>query len=241
MTNQKIIITGGTSGIGYELVKKLHKHNQIIVISRNIEKLEDLKKDFFNICIYKADLSILDETKNVIKRIFEKFDFIDILINNAAIQNKAHFIDKEFDELSIEKEININFTSICLLCHGFLPLLNKSKNPKILNVNSGLALCAKTSSSVYCGTKAALNIFSDSLRHQLENTNIKILEVFLELVDTNMSQDRGVKMISADRAAFMIINGLEKNIYENDIGKVKLLRLILRFFPSLAKKIMKRS
>lgn len=241
MTNQKIIITGGTSGIGYELVKKLSLNNHIIVISRNKEKLELLKNEFNEISIYKADLSVIEETKKVIELIKNDFDFIDVLINNAAIQNQKYFTSKDFDETEIVEEINTNFTSICLLIYNFLPHLKKSKNPKILNINSGLALCAKTSSSVYCGTKAALNIFSDSLRYQLENTNIKVLEVFLELVDTNMSKGRGQNKIDANQASIKIISGLEKDIYENDIGKVKLLRLLLKFFPYLAKNIMKRN
>lgn len=110
----------------------------------------------------------------------------------------------------------------------------------IINVNSGLGLVPKTNSAIYCATKGAINIFSQALRSQLEKTNIRVVQIFLPLVNTNMTKGRGVNKLSAKEAALEIIKGLSNSQNDIDIGKVKILRFINRLMPTLAQKIMKR-
>jgi len=240
MQNKIVLITGGTSGIGYEIVKQLYKDNTIIVVAKDSKKLDNLNQELQNIVTFQADLSHLDEVDLVCNKILEEFSFIDILINNAAIQNTPIFLSRNFEYKNIQKEITINFTAVCSFTYKFLPLLLNSKEGIILNVNSGLALAPKTTSAIYCATKGAINIFTQFLRYQLEDTNISVLQVFLELVDTNMTKGRGKNKLSPKSAAKEIIYGIEKRILDHDIGKVQLLRFLLRVMPSFAKKIMKK-
>ncbi len=240
LSNKRIVITGGTSGIGYEMVKSLHLDNEVIVIARNTEKLKSLSLKFMGVHTYQADLSHLNDVKAVVGTILTKFDSIDVLINNAAVQYTPTLLGRTFDVEPIVHEVTVNFTSICCLITMMLPMLNHQKKAVILNINSGLALAPKTSSAIYCATKGALNIFSQSLRYQLEHTNISVQQAFLELVDTKMTTGRGGNKISAVQAAQTIIYGLKNDINEHDIGKVKLLRLLLRIAPSIALKIMKK-
>lgn len=238
--NKRIIITGGTSGIGYELTKQLHVNNELIVISRSTEKLENVSKEFSGITTYQADLSNLEEVDNVAQKLTTDFESIDMLINNAAVQYTPTFLDDGFDVESISHEINLNFTSICRLTYRLLPNLLHENKAIILNINSGLALAPKTSSAIYCASKSALNTFSQSLSYQLDNSNIKVHQTFLELVDTRMTTGRGKNKMSAELAATNIIHGIAHDIQEHNIGKVKLLRLLLRLTPSIAQKIMKK-
>ena len=240
MKGKTIVLTGGTSGIGYELTKLLYEYNELIVISKDSNKLDDLAKKYSSIFTYEVDLSDIEAVSVLTDIIVENHKSIDILINNAAVQYSPTFLDDDFDYNGITKEINTNFTSICTLTYKLLSSLNHGGEAVILNVNSGLGLVPKTTSAVYCATKGALNIFTQSLRHQLENTNISVQQIFLELVDTNMTKGRGENKISPKYVAEKIIYGMENKILEHDIGKVKLLRLLLRIAPSLAKKIMKK-
>jgi len=240
LEKRRIVITGGTSGIGLEMAKYLHQNNDVIVISKSASKLDELAQDLAGIVTYQADLSRLDNIKTVANAIVKRFKSIDLLINNAAVQNTPTFLDDDFRYENISQEITLNFTSICSLTYLLLPALLHSDKSVILNVNSGLALAPKTSSAVYCATKGALNVFSQSLRYQLEKTNINVQQVFLELVDTQMTKGRGEHKMSAKTAAIRIIRGIERDIPDNDIGKVKLLRVLLRIAPSIAKKIMKK-
>ena len=240
LNKKRIVITGGTSGIGYEMVKYLHPNNEIIVIARNTDKLNELAQEFAGISIYQADLSKLEDIEKTAPTILERFKSIDVLINNAAIQHTPTFIDDAFKYETISHEITLNFTSICSLTYLLLPALTHEEQAVILNINSGLALAPKTSSAIYCATKGALNIFSQSLRYQLENTNIGVQQAFLELVETTMTTGRGKNKMSAEKASKIILYGLEKDIEDHDIGKVKLLRFLLRLAPSVAKRILKK-
>jgi short-subunit dehydrogenase involved in D-alanine esterification of teichoic acids len=239
LTGKNIVITGGTSGIGLELVRLLHSKNTVLVLASNSHRLDSLRTNYPTIQTCCVDLS---ETKSLEKAVSEhrnKLRHIDLLINNAAIQNAPKFIDDDFLYSSIEAEIALNFTAPCALISLFLPELLNSENAAIMNINSGLGLAPKTSSAVYCGTKAAMNVFSQSLRYQLFETNIKVMQAFLPLVDTPMTEGRGTNKLSPKAAAAAIIKGIKKNKEDNYIGKARILRLLMRIYPPLAQAIMR--
>jgi len=240
LNNKKIIITGATSGIGYQLVKLLHTNNDVIAIARNSEKLHKLETAFKDVTTYQADLSDIDGLKPLMNKISQRFNSIDILVNNVAVQHQAKYLDDDFSYETIAEEINLNLTSICCLSYLSLPLLLQGDKPIIMNVNSGLAIAPKTSSAIYCATKAGLDTFSQSLRYQLAHTNIEVYQAFLDLVDTPMTAGRGHNKMSPEQAATKIIYGLTHHIIDHDIGKVKWLRRLLRLAPSFAKKMMSK-
>lgn len=235
LKHKRILITGGTSGIGYQLTRQLCVDNTVIVIARDEARLAAQA----SVITYRADLAEPSDVEAVAERIVTRFGRIDLLINNAAIQNTPSFLDETFQYSSIAREIAVNFTSVCNLTYLLLPVLLQDKPAVIMNINSGLALAPKTSSAVYCATKAALDVFSQSLRYQLEQSNIWVQQVFFELVDTAMTEGRGSKKMSAKQAACEVITVLQKEVQDHDVGKVKLLCCLLRFAPCVAKKIMK--
>ncbi|AOT10239.1 SDR family oxidoreductase [Pseudoalteromonas luteoviolacea] len=240
LVNKVIVITGGTSGIGRQIVDQLHAQNTIIVIARNSKRLEQLKKRYKNVICFSADLSDPECYKPLSEQIKAQYPRIDVLINNAAVQNEPLFTDPNFEYEQIAREINVNFTAVCSLSFLLLPALNASDSQSvILNINSGLSFVAKKSACVYCASKAALNLFSQSLSYQLEHTNIKVLQAFIPLVDTPMTQGRGDNKISAECAAKSILKGLKRQDPQHDIGKIKILRILNALTPSLAKRILK--
>lgn len=241
LENQTIVITGATSGIGLNMAQQLATNNRLVLLARSSSKAKALVQQFENIEVYQANLDDLASLQTAASLITAKHKTIDILINNAAVQYTPSFLDKSFTWASIEKEITTNLTSACALTYLLLPLLNQGHRAAILNINSGLALTPKKSSAIYCATKAALDSFSTSLQYQLEATQIQVLQAFLPLVDTEMTHGRGSGKLSADDAAQQILIGLRKNQIQNDIGKVKLLRFLVRFFPAIASNLMKES
>jgi len=239
VTGKHIVITGGASGLGLELVKQLYEQNEISVVARPSAGLDRLREKFDRINIYEADLSDLASVELAADKIIRDHEKIDILINNAAVQYTPRFLDDDFCYEHIAREITINFTSICSLVYLTLPALLGKEPSVILNINSGLGLVPKTGSAIYCATKGALNIFSQSLRNQLETTNVEVMQAFLPLVDTPMTEGRGSGKLTAGQAAAKIIGGITKNQLDMDIGKVRLLRPISRILPALARRIMK--
>lgn len=241
VVDKHIVITGGASGIGLELVKQLNNDNEISVIARPSSGLEKLRHEYERINIFEADLADLTSVENAADSMVKTDKNIDILINNAAVQYTPYFLDDDFRFETIKREIDINLTSVCTLIYLLLPNLLKADPSIILNINSGLALAPKTSSAVYCATKGGLNIFSQSLAHQLEDTNVAVKQVFLPLIDTAMTKGRGKAKLSVERAVSEIIKGLSAPGCVIDIGKVNLLRIVQRLSPCLATKFMKAS
>ncbi|MFC7049445.1 SDR family oxidoreductase [Emcibacter nanhaiensis] len=241
LSNKIIVLTGGTSGIGRKMVDKLQAHNTLAVIARESPRLQALRDTFPNVDVHAADLSDPQNYGVIANSILETHPRIDVLINNAAVQNVPTFLDKEFDYATIEHEIHVNFTSVCALSYLLLPALTHgNEEAAIANINSGLALTPKKTSVIYCATKAALNAFSQGLSYQLEGTNVQVLQAFLPLVDTPMTTGRGTGKITVDKAASEILLGIEQGKKVNDVGKVKLLRLLLRLAPALAGRIMRK-
>ena len=239
LANKRIIITGAASGIGLELVRQLYEGNELIVLARPSAGLDKLRESLPNIAVFEADLAQGDQVAACIDTIVGRYDRIDGLINNAAVQYSPRFLDDDFSYDSIASEVTVNLISPCQLCAGLLPALQRAPEAFILNINSGLALVPKTSSAVYCATKGGLNIFSQSLANQLENTDIKVMQAFPPLVDTRMTKGRGSGKLKPDEAARRIIQGVERGKDPIDIGKIKVLRQIARFIPPLARKVMK--
>ena len=241
LKRRNIMLTGGTSGIGRELVRLLHTDNQLLVVARSETRLDELADAFPGISTFRADLAQPADVEAAAATARSHFDSLDLIINNAAVQFTPTFVEPDFSYASIQQEIAVNFTAVCGLTALLLPELDSGREAAILNVNSGLALVPKTQSAVYCATKAAVNSFSQALRNQLEDTQIRVFQAFMPLVDTPMTEGRGTGKLSAAEAATAMLRGLERGIEDHDIGKVRVLRLLSRFAPGLARKIMKRA
>jgi uncharacterized oxidoreductase len=240
LQNNTILITGGTSGIGRELVAQFYNlDNKIIVASSNIEKLEQLKIDFPKISTIVCDLGSKLSVLALIQRCTAEFLDINIIINNAGIQCNYKWLEDDTSYEKIEKEIIVNFQSPMQLIHALLPTLLLQPNAAIVNVSSGLAFAPKRSAPIYCATKAAMHIATKALRYQLETTSIKVFEIIPPLVDTSMTAGRGKGKISPKTLVDEFLNNFKRDKYESNIGKTKLLRLIQRISPKLAERILK--
>lgn len=239
LANKRIVVTGGTSGLGLELVRQLSGRNELIVLARPSCRSSALRDTLPDVAVFDADLAMGDQVRACADAILERYDRLDGLINNAAVQHTPTFLDANFSFETIAREVAVNLTSPCQLCARLLPALQRAPEAFILNINSGLALMPKTSSAVYCATKGGLNIFSQALSHQLEGTGIKVMQAFLPLVDTPMTAGRGSAKLRPDDVAGRIIAGIESGTTSIDVGRVKLLRPIVRVCPPLARRLMK--
>lgn len=239
LSNKTIVITGGNSGIGRCLLQQLHaKGNRIIIATRSQNNWQQITEQYPDVLLLQVDLSkkesVLKLTENL------KQHPVELLINCAAVQYEPTLIDEAFSFDTIETEITTNFTAVVWLCHQLIPTLQQQPASAIVNLSSGLAIFPKTTSAVYCASKAAIHSLSQSLRYQLANSPIQVSEVILPLVDTPMTAGRGTGKIQPQQAASAIINGIEKGRDEIYIGKAKLLPLMVRIWPGLIKKILQK-
>ncbi len=183
LSGNKILITGGGTGIGLGLTERFIKENNTVIIcGRRESALKEASDKFPSLIKKKCDLSVEADRIGLYNWISENHGDLNVLVNNAGIQNWMSISDNEFYQKANE-EININILAPIHLMKLFMNL--KSLNT-IINVTSGLAFVPFSKVPVYCATKAFLRSFTLSLRHSLKSTDIEVIEMIPPALNTDL-------------------------------------------------------
>ena len=221
ITNKIILVTGGGSGIGFEIAKLLsQKGNKVIITGRNEAKLQKAAAQLNNVSFIVADVTSEADIDNLVDKINNEYGGLDILINNAGQANVYNLGEavNAYDKASAEMETN--YLSIVRLAEKLLPALKKSKEAAIVNVSSIVAFVPGVNLPTYAASKAALHSYTRALRHTIaKKTGIKIFELMPPLVDTELSvKIGGENGIPPLEVAEGLIKGFENDEYELHIG-----------------------
>ncbi|WDF81143.1 SDR family NAD(P)-dependent oxidoreductase [Mucilaginibacter sp. KACC 22773] len=241
-----ILITGGSSGIGFELASRLSKlGNTVIITGRNLAKLEQVKLQFNKLHIIQSDVSNPDDILKLYETIVKDFPGLNIIINNAGIMRNLNLHDESINLQDINREIVTNLSGPVRMVQQFLPLLKTQPSAAIINVSSGLAFVHFPISPVYSATKAGLHAYTQALRVQLKNTRIKVFEIAPPGTDTPL-QDNFVgsaetgPMMKVDKLVDVILKGLQNDKKEIRPGLANLLKIISRVAPQFALKMLSK-
>jgi len=229
------LVTGGTDGIGLEIARLLKaKGATVIVCGRREDYLASATAEGFD--AIKADLSTAAGCAALLNALGDKQ--LDILINNAGMSGNFGPGDP-LDLALTDQAIFLNLNAPMHLIGQLLPGLLKRPEAAIVNVTSGLAIAPRAGGPVYCATKAGLRSFTQSLRHNLRDSNVLVIEALPPVVDTAMTRGRvgGSKMSPAECAA-QIVDAIESNKTEANVGIVKLLQMVHSISPALARRVM---
>lgn len=237
LTNNTILITGGSSGVGLELARRLiEKGNTVLICGRSKEKLTEARQLLPQVQIFPCDIASEKECILLYEWVKTNYPDCNILINNAAIVHNTAFLD---DNQAIEKaheEFQTNILAPIRLSKLFLPLLLKNANAQLINITTGLVYAPRAVYPFYNATKAALHSFTQTLRLQLRNEPIKVIEILLPVVNTPWHKGNPPKIaISAEKAVEEVLRKLEKgNNLEIRIGGVNILYWLARIAPGFA-------
>ncbi len=236
-----VLITGGSSGIGKAMAIQMSSAgSRVIVCGRDREKLAALKKSYPEIFVFQADISNQKDRKDLSDKIDQQFGDLNMLINNAGIKHLIQFDGDTTFEAKIRQEWEINYMAPQMLTKAFLPLLKKNKGT-LVNVTSGLVYVPLAVQPNYCATKAALHSMTRSLRMQLSDDDINVVEIFYPAVDTPFQQGMAPDFaISPEEAAAAAIKGLNRGKAEIRVGKAGLLYRLSRLMPNKAMRILNR-
>jgi 3-oxoacyl-[acyl-carrier protein] reductase len=186
LENKKVILTGGSRGIGLSILKKLYSLNsQILIIGSNKENLDRVKKIYPNIFVEVFNLSNHDQIENLFNICMDKLGGLDVLINNAGItrdnlairMNKAEWSDV----------IDLNLTSSFLMCQQAIKRMIKYKNGSIINISSVVAHLGNVGQVNYASSKAAIIAMSKSLAKEYAKKNIRINCISPGFIETDMT------------------------------------------------------
>lgn len=172
------LITGASSGIGWELahVFASHKHN-LILVARSEDKLKELKKDLegryqIQAQVIASDLSKTEAAQNLYQFIQSQNWSVDILVNNAGLGHHGEFAKSALNKQ--REMIQVNVMALTELTHLFLPAMMTNKNGKILNVASTAAFQPGPLMSVYYATKSYVLSFTEGLYEELKGSGVTV-------------------------------------------------------------------
>jgi uncharacterized oxidoreductase len=186
LAGNTILITGGATGIGLALARRLAGlGNQVIICGRSEDALDKARSDAPALVTRVCDVADAVSRRSMVEWLKTSHPSLNMVINNAGVQNRRDF-NTDPDIGSLDQEVAINFTAPVHLIADLLPILKQQSSAFILNVSSGLAFSPVADIPVYCATKAALHSFTLSLRHQLKPSGIRVIEIAPPIVDTGL-------------------------------------------------------
>ncbi len=181
-----VLVTGGGSGIGFAFAEKfLQEGSTVIICGRREEKLKEAQALHPQFHIRVCDASKASEREAGVDWATGEFPALDVLVNNAWIQQRLQLAQQPAWE-NLREELAINIDAPIHLSTLVIPHFIKQKNPAIVNITSGLSFVPLAIAPVYSATKAALHSFTLSLRHQLSGTPISVVEIIPPAVNTDL-------------------------------------------------------
>ncbi|QWD76413.1 SDR family oxidoreductase [Polynucleobacter sp. MWH-UH24A] len=191
MNSPLALITGASRGLGAHLACRFwYAGWSLILVARDKKALVDKCASFENrsfqtLELVSCDLASNDQIKNFSCSMKEKYQSLDLLVNNAAIQGPIGSLQQnDFDEWI--EALQINLLAPVLLCKELIPLLNQALNPSIINLSGGGATGPRPGFSSYSSSKAALVRFSETIANELRPQNINVNCIAPGALKTNM-------------------------------------------------------
>jgi len=185
-TGNTILITGGTSGIGHGLAIRFHQAgNKVIVAGRRKDLLDKIVADNHGMAAVVLDVSDPESIADVYRSVTTEHPDLNVLINMAGIMLPEDLQNPE-SLSTAESIVTTNLLGPIRMLSAFTPFLAQQQKSTIINVSSGLAFVPLPITPTYNATKAAIHLFTESLRVQLATTSVEVLELVPPAVRTDL-------------------------------------------------------
>lgn len=220
LTGNTILITGGASGIGLALTKRFWEAgNEVIICGRRPDKLIEVKERFPGVHTKVCDVADEVSRRGLCNWITGTFPTVNVLINNAGIQQRMDMLGTGLEWSDCHQEIAANLEAPAHLSMLLIDHFMRQPQASIINVTSGLAFTPPAWVPIYGATKAALHSFTVTLRLQLANTNVEVIEIIPPAVNTDLG---GIGLhtfgVSVDDFIQAVFDGVKKGDKEIAYG-----------------------
>ena len=191
-SSKVVLITGASRGIGRAIAKLLAKNDYTVIANYNkseqqaIQLKEELEKENKQIDIFQADVSKREEVKKLVNFALSKYGKINILINNAGIDQEKMFQDITDDDWN--NVININLYSVFCTTQEVVKNMIQNKSGCIINISSIYAITGGSCAALYSASKAGIDGITKSLAKELGPSNIRVNSIAPGCMNTDMNQ-----------------------------------------------------
>lgn len=187
-TGNTILVTGGTSGIGRALAEAFHERgNTVIVTGRRQALLDEIAAARPGMVGLPLDLDDPASLPHLAARVRERFPTLNVLVANAGISRTEDMAAPGWNSADAEAIVSTNILGVLRVAAAFLPLLRQQPHATLVATSSALAFVPRADFPTYCASKAFLHSWLVSLRHQLRNVPIEVLELSPPYVRTELT------------------------------------------------------
>ena len=227
------IVTGGAMGNGKGIVKTFLENGATVIVIDYSNKLDEMLNEFSNyknkLVAYKEDLRNKEGINKLIKEVYEKYNKIDVLVNNAGICELESF-DKMSDELR-DKHFDINIKGTWNITASVIPYMIEQKSGSIVNLSSVTGpMVADPGESAYATTKAAIIGFTKALSMEYANVGIRVNAIMPGYILTPMVE--GMAKMSCPENPQSVIDGIAAGIPMKRLGTIEELGKLALFLGS---------
>jgi short-subunit dehydrogenase len=253
-----MLVTGGGNGMGRELaLNLLSRGARVAAVDVNEAALQETVRLAGNnkdsLSTHTVNITDREAVAELPEQVIAKHGVVDGLINNAGIIQPFVRVN-DLDYAAIERVMNVDFYGTLYMTNAFLPHLLRRPEAHITNVSSMGGLVPVPVQTIYGAAKAAVKLFTEGLRSELLNTQVRVTVVFPGALSTNIAANSGVaaslnvdekamqrsvKTLAPDKAARMIVEGIEHNRYRILVGSdAAFMDLLSRISPGRAAKLI---
>jgi uncharacterized oxidoreductase len=233
LSGNTILITGGSGGIGLAFAKKLVElDNEVIITGRRQDRLDAAAKEQPKLKTIRSDAGSATAITELAREMTAKYPKLNVLFNNAGIMIYRN-LGVADDTDALTSELDINLAGPMRLVSALIGQLKANKGT-IINVSSGLAFVPLQAAPIYCATKAAMHSYTLSLRQQLADHGVEVIELMPPAVKTELAplpDDGSVKIITTDVLVDATMKALAKGKLEIRPGQANQLRFMSRLAP----------
>ena len=235
LTGRTILITGGSAGIGLAFALKfVELGNEVIVTSRRQAVLDKVKAKHPKLHTVQSDVADPAQIAALAARVKAEFPRLDVLMNNAGIMQYKNLTAPAADLAGLMAEMNTNVGGVIGMTSAFIDILTANKGT-VINVSSALAFVPLPAAPIYSATKAAIHSYTQSLRFQLEQTGVEVIELMPPAVKTDLVADiaegDGITLMTTGELVKQSFASFKAGALEIRPGQAKQLALMRRLAP----------